>query len=176
MNDNTVAHGRRHRMLVLCAGVLAALLAALIVLVRAPDRIAQRRGYAGGPSMFALDTNIWPGRERDLLAAYGDVGRREIIITHLAFDLPFVVAYTAFFVGFLGRSQRPWSRCLPLAAGAADVIEDAGIILMATGFPEEHAGLPGATIAFTLLKDALFAVSAGLTLAEFRKRNWLTNA
>ena len=156
---------------VACAGVVAAVLAGLIVVVQLPDRMARRRGYTGAPGMFALDRNFQPGRTHQLLSAYGDVGRRELITAHLVFDLPFLVAYTAFLAGVLARSDRPERVVLPLAAGVADVLEDAGIIQMARRFPGEGAALVRTTFALTVVKHSLYAVSFGLMLAEVTGRN-----
>jgi hypothetical protein len=131
---------------------------------RVPEKLASERGYKGGLRMFALDTNIKPNEVNTMLAAYGAIGRRELILAHLLFDFAFPVAYTLFLVAAAGlfapSSLRNWGRVVPFVAGLSDCLENIGIISLAATFPARLVVAERSTTALTVLKWALLGLSA----------------
>jgi hypothetical protein len=131
---------------------------------RVPEKLASYRGYQGGLRMFALDANFKPSEVNAGLAAYGAVGRRELILAHLLFDYAFPVAYTLFLVAAVGlfapSSLRDWGRVAPFVAGLSDCLENIGIISLAATFPARLVVAERLTTALTLLKWVLLVLSA----------------
>lgn len=157
-------------VLVGCLAATAAF-AALFTKFHAPERLASAWGYPGPLRMFALDTSRDSAASRTLLATYGEVGRRQVILAHLIFDFAFPIVYTGSLLGFLAsvglhfpQFLRPWAvmRILPLGAGMADVLENLGIIAMAAAYPRALKPLSWVTTAFTTIKFSFLVVSGVL--------------
>jgi hypothetical protein len=66
----------------------------LLFQLRVPDQLSRAMGYTGEPSVFALDAHPYsPQATYELLAAYGEAGRRATIVMHLLFDTLYPVSY-----------------------------------------------------------------------------------
>src|SRR5258708_18749272 len=110
-----------------------------------PDRLASNAGYKGAIQMFALDPNvplIHYQAPYQMIDSYGDIGRKQVVVSHLLFDFVFPVIYVLLFVsafGLLGRalvsSASRWSHvgvAVATTAGVADWAENVGILAMAS--------------------------------------------
>ncbi len=117
----------------------------LLLLSKVPDKLARATGYKGERWTFALDTNpSSPEVTYQLLSAYGEAGRRAIVRLHLLIDILYPVSYTLFFStcftrlgGSLSIFPRLWRwvGLLPWLVGGCDLVENTGIILMASSYP-----------------------------------------
>jgi hypothetical protein len=147
----------------------------LLFQLRVPDQLSRAMDYTGEPSVFALDAHPYsPQATYELLAAYGEVGRRATIVMHLLFDTLYPVSYTLFFSLFftlLSRSPAPvprlwrWAGLLPWVAGGADLLENTGIITMALAYPSRRRSLAQLTSVATGLKWGFVLSSLLLWLA-----------
>lgn len=133
-------------------------------------------GYEGAASLTAPDMTVWPPRLGVLFTAYGKDGLRAVMITHSTFDVLFPFAYALLILNVLVRVH-PGAEIgisavisiLPLMAGAADLIENLGLFLLARQYRRQlQANLPRLawlTCFFTTTKFALLVISIGAAFA-----------
>ncbi|MGW4890800.1 hypothetical protein ACWEQL_00810 [Kitasatospora sp. NPDC004240] len=104
------------------------------------------------------------------LTAFGADGRRDHLLI-LLLDLPLIAAFTLFTVGAL-RWATPRARtgvrralvAVPLAAAAANLVEDLGLTVLLTAHPARLDGLAVAISAVNGLKSGLYTGSLLLAL------------
>jgi hypothetical protein len=124
-----------------------------------------------------------------LFTVLGEKGRGIYLYNQIPVDMiyPFLfgISYSLIFAYFLNKFGKLdsvffYASLLPLIAGAADYLENMGIVLMLTKFPDVSPGLAGITNVFSMAKSAtttLFFILLlvlilwlGIkTLAELRK-------
>jgi hypothetical protein len=147
----------------------------LLFLLKVPDKLARTMGYTGEQTVFALDQHPYtPEATYELLSDYGEAGRRATILAHLLFDMIFPVSYTLFFSSsfmLLGRSTGlfprlwRWAAMLPWFMGCSDLLENVGIITMASSYPSRKNLLARLTGVATGLKLGFITPSLLLWLA-----------
>lgn len=123
-----------------------------------------------------------------LFAALGEKGRSIYLYNQIPVDMiyPFLfgISYSLIFAYFLNKLGKLDSvffyvSLLPLVAGIADYLENIGIVLMLTKFPDVSPGLAGITNVFSMVKSTtttlffilliLLILRLGIkTLAELR--------
>ncbi|MFG2823359.1 hypothetical protein ACGFX4_28525 [Kitasatospora sp. NPDC048365] len=105
------------------------------------------------------------------LTAFGADGRRDHLLI-LLLDLPLIAAFTLFTAATLrwatprARSGLRWTLlAVPLAAAAANLLEDAGLTVLLSAFPVHLDGLAAAVSAVNGLKSGLYSASLLLAVA-----------
>ena len=135
------------------------------------------------PTGYDLDYN------NALFSALGEKGRETYLYQQIPVDMiyPFLFGISnslilAFFLNKMGKLDSVFFYfvLLPLIAGMADYLENIGIVLMLTSFPDVSSGVASLTNVFSITKSItttiffivliIVLVSLGLkTLGKFRK-------
>jgi hypothetical protein len=133
-------------------------------------------GYQGSLIWYAIDdsVNAPSATIYGYLTSYGQAGRNAVVLGHLTFDVLLPLAYMYFLVlcltligeklfGPIGNWR--WLTLVPVVAGAADFLENAGIVAMCLGYPAQWTlTVASITGIFTLLKFGLLILSILLVL------------
>ncbi len=117
--------------------------------------------------MFAYS----PAEAYEMIAAYGEEARQSYIRGLLLIDFAYPVVYTlllGFGIYMLWHSPR--LSLQPLLIMAADYLENAGILIMLSAWPERITELAFATSIFTTLKWSLVALSVILIFSGLARR------
>lgn len=108
------------------------------------------------------------------LETYGPEGRAVYLRSEPVLDTIFPILYVTFFAGLLYRlrpSDMLWPvALLPVAAGLADLTENAHIITMLLTYPDVPPGLVASSSFFTQTKNVLvlaFQLATGIFVAIF---------
>jgi len=134
----------------------------LLFLFNVPDKLARAMGYMGKRRTFALDAHpSSPEVTYQLLSDYGEAGRRATVRLHLLLDMLYPISYTLFFstcFTLLGHSLSifprlwRWAALLPWLVGCSDLLENTGIIIMASSYPSRLRLVARITSVATWLK------------------------
>ena len=122
--------------------------------------------------MFAYS----PAEAYEMIAAYGKEARQDYVKGLLLIDFAYPVIYSlllGFGIYLLWRSPRLSMQ--PLLIMAADYIENTGILIMLSAWPEQLSGLAIATSIFTTIKWSMVAISVILILSGLIRRVFIRN-
>ena len=123
--------------------------------------------------MDMLPTGYDMGYVSTLLSTLGEEGRKTYLFHQIPMDmiypLLFGISYSLLLAYFLNKLNRLNSSLfylclLPLAAGVFDYLENAGIIMMLTSYPNLSASSVTMTNFFTILKSGTTTIYFGVLL------------
>ncbi len=117
--------------------------------------------------MFAYS----PAEAYGMIAAYGEEARQDYIRGLLLIDFAYPVVYSLLLCfGIYLLWHTPRLALQPLLIMAADYLENTGILIMLTAWPERVTGLATATSIFTTLKWSMVALAVILILSGMVRR------
>ena len=129
--------------------------------------------YAGGMKLLDLmPSGYSDSYVRQLFDALGEEGRRAYLTRQLPVDmvypLLFAISYS-FLLSFIMRKTFDpthwihWLSLLPVVAGLFDYLENCGIIIMLSSYPDFSSGLVSLTAVFSVIKASVTTL-AGILL------------
>lgn len=144
-------------------------------LLMLPEQLATLVGYSGGQRLFLLDLGFNYSVEwaYATLAAYGENGRTAYLVMSLLFDFIFPITYSLFFAtSLLALLRRLWPAnsvwqklaLVAFLAGLADLLENACVIWLLLGYPQQLTSLAILANFLTLTKDFFILLNVILTL------------
>ncbi len=125
-------------------------------------------GPGEGQPMLDLMFGFSPEQAHDIISAYGDAGRSGAILTTAIADsiYPFVYAgllalAISWFMNGIPLKNPKWQylNLLPFAALIFDFVENAGLITMLAGYPQEFANIARMASVAGMLKWTMVVVS-----------------
>jgi hypothetical protein len=146
----------------------ASWLAALILIYGKPFGIAQLQEITGGPTILDMTLTTSPDQVYNVLGALGDAGRAFDLTRIVPLDLVFPLTYALFLSVAISWTMARWLpesspwfllNLAPLAAGAADYCENAGVIAMLLAYPARLDPVAMFTSAMYIVKFAFSALS-----------------
>jgi hypothetical protein len=117
-----------------------------------------------------LDLRLWytPGDVQILFDKLGATGRSHYVLTEITLDLAFPFIYGALLAIFIYRLLVPkLARVLlliPLIGMVADLLENAGVVLMGSTYNGNAPGMASWVTLFTLIKGVLVRLAMVLVL------------
>ncbi len=117
--------------------------------------------------MFAYS----PSEAYEMIASYGEETRKNYIRGLLFIDFAYPVIYSLLLgFGIYLSWRNPRLSLQPLVIMAADYLENTGIIIMLSAWPEQITALAIATSIFTTLKWLMVALSVIIIIAGFARK------
>jgi hypothetical protein len=154
------------RVILFLAGVCVILVMGVFPL--ATGRLAE---LSGGVRLIDMEIGYTPSRAFQMVAAYGEQGRPLYILTTLAADLVFPLAYGLLFALLIVVTYRrafPASRLVrflvlfPFAAAGFDLLENACIVILLASHPAQWTWVAQLAGLFTLVKWSFVIMSVVL--------------
>lgn len=117
--------------------------------------------------MFAYS----PAEAYGMIAAYGEEARQDYVRGLLLIDFAYPIVYSLLLgFGIYLLWHNPRLSMQPLLIMAADYLENTGILIMLTAWPERVTGLATVTSIFTTLKWSMVALAVILILSGMVRR------
>jgi hypothetical protein len=135
---------------------------------------ARLEAQSGGVGPFDLMLSYSPDTAQSMLEAYGDQGRRIYTAIELTADLVYPLVFGSLFSLAIAACLRPTTGAksrlrrlamLPLAASAADYLENIGIVTLLQTFPNHSSTVVQLTSLATSAKWLLFALGMAVLIA-----------
>lgn len=142
------------------------------------------KAYSGGVGVLDLQMGYTPDKAYDMVAAYGEQGRRLYTMVEIIADTFYPIIYTLFFcllISFIYRKTTQANtkfrliNLLPLASMGFDYLENSCILTMLLTYPARYNWVAQIGSLFTLLKWGslglvLAAILLGLLLLIVKRR------
>lgn len=122
--------------------------------------------------MFAYS----PAEAYEMIAAYGEEARQDYVKGLLLIDFIYPVIYSLLFgFGIYLLWSSPRLSMQPLLIMVADYLENTGVLIMLSAWPERLYGLAIATSIFTTIKWSMVAISVILILSGLVRQVFVRN-